>query len=155
GVDQKQVQRWLKRAKDQPLPRRVKGLDGRNYPASRMSAPHGMATTADTPPFIDFQQLSCRLDDLLAVVRSVRKAFHEYRAVKNEGAGDDEAQRRASTAGFQVLVKAGLWNPNYYPNMEIAEERLRTLIQSLAELLTNNGLQGILHTVRNLLDERR
>jgi hypothetical protein len=47
GVDQKQVQRWLKAAGDQAAkPAQVKGLDGRSY---RVSAPGGNKdTTADS-----------------------------------------------------------------------------------------------------------
>jgi hypothetical protein len=146
GIDQKQVQRWLKAAgPDRPAPARVVGLDGRNY-----------YTSADSPrePKLGAAARRCVAGGaagLYAGLWVIRGAINAegaaYHQGKERGLAEDECVRLAGEAWRASLAKGGLINGEDQVGVDVPDDPyppdtcLEGLVVELAQRLSPESLE--------------
>lgn len=152
GVDQKQVQRWLKAAGSQPMPRRVRGQDGRSYPARRVSAPDATdEQVADRTWMYSKQldELGAAYWDLRALTRAILAEHTALKKAYRQGLTLEEAQPLVEAARCQILQRSDLWDPDREdgnpPDLDLTGP-----IGALADWLTPDGLNILLSDLNNM-----
>jgi hypothetical protein len=162
GVDQRQVQRWLKAA-GQAKPARVTGRDGRRYRGARVSAAGGASSSvadkeAQTAYSWDLSDLSRQYEGLRALQRATAAEFRALRRAAIQGVPPVEGARLAAEARRRVLSAGKLWDDSVADSDredgELPDDGLELLLVHLAEWLTTDGVELLCDDLADELGRR-